>query len=148
VIIFLEDGKLAWPMSVVLISSSKMALDTWWLHHGGSTFCDHMVSPKGLLYGTETFYMQPTGSKYQSVIVIKDWEIGVTAIWVSHLFRSAGSKHSQYLRIQPSEHAGFPYAGWEREGKGMGNLPFKRKNHSLKVTPGSPSCRSFQTVLP
>jgi hypothetical protein len=41
-------------------------------------------------------------------------------------FLLAGSKHSQYLRIQQSEYVGFPYAGWweEREGKG------RRKIHS------------------
>jgi hypothetical protein len=26
-----------------------MALDMWWLHHGGSISSDHMVSSKGLL---------------------------------------------------------------------------------------------------
>jgi hypothetical protein len=30
------------------------------------------------------------------------------------------SKHSQYLRIEPSEYVGFLYAGWwkDRDGKG------------------------------
>jgi hypothetical protein len=48
VIIFLEDGKMVSPMSFPFLGSGKMALDTWWLHHGGSIPCDHMVSPKGL----------------------------------------------------------------------------------------------------
>jgi hypothetical protein len=39
---------------------------------------------------------------------------------LSSYFWLAVSKHSQYLRIQPSEHVGFPSDGWwkEREGKG------------------------------
>jgi hypothetical protein len=28
-------------------------LNMWWLHHGGSISCDHMVSPKGLSNGTQ-----------------------------------------------------------------------------------------------
>jgi hypothetical protein len=40
-------------------------------------------------------------------------------------FRLTGSKHSQYLRIQPSEYVGFPYAGWwrKREGREGGDYP-------------------------
>jgi hypothetical protein len=30
----------------------------------------------------------------------------------------AGSKHSQYLKIQPREYVGFPFAGWWKEGEG------------------------------
>jgi hypothetical protein len=43
----------------------------------------------------------------------------------SSFVRLAGSKCSQYLRIQPSgEYIGFPYAaGEERKGKGKWNLP-------------------------
>jgi hypothetical protein len=59
-------------MSFIFLRSGKMALDKWWLHHGGSISCDHMVSPKGLSNGTQACYMQHTGSKYQSVIRIKD----------------------------------------------------------------------------
>jgi hypothetical protein len=40
------------------------------------------------------------------------------------LFWGAGSKYKHYLRIEPSEYVGFPYAGWwkEREGKGRGRI--------------------------
>jgi hypothetical protein len=30
-----------------------MVLDRWWLHHGSSISCDHMVSLKGLSNGTQ-----------------------------------------------------------------------------------------------
>jgi hypothetical protein len=46
VIIFLEDGKIASPISFLFLGSGKMVLDTWWLHHDGSISCDHMVAPK------------------------------------------------------------------------------------------------------
>jgi hypothetical protein len=62
-IIFLEDGKMASPMSFLSIGSGKLALHIWCLHHGGSIPCDHMVSPKGLNWNTKTRYMQHTGSK-------------------------------------------------------------------------------------
>jgi hypothetical protein len=61
VIIFLEDGKMVSPLSFLFLGSRKMALDTWWLHHGGTISCDHMVSPKGLSNGTQrhvTFNIQ------------------------------------------------------------------------------------------
>jgi hypothetical protein len=46
VIISIEDGKMASPMSFLFLGSGKMALDMWWLYHGGSILCDHMASPK------------------------------------------------------------------------------------------------------
>jgi hypothetical protein len=49
--IVLEDGKVESSMSVLFLGYEKMLADTC-LHHGGSTFCDHMVSPKGLLEGS------------------------------------------------------------------------------------------------
>jgi hypothetical protein len=51
-IIFLKDGTMALPMIFLFLGSGKMALDTWWLHHGGIS-CDHMVSPKGLSNETQ-----------------------------------------------------------------------------------------------
>jgi hypothetical protein len=38
---------------IIFLGNGKMALDMWWLHHGGSISCDHMVSPKGLSNGTQ-----------------------------------------------------------------------------------------------
>jgi hypothetical protein len=35
VAIFLEDGKEESPISFPSLGSGKMALDMWWLHHGG-----------------------------------------------------------------------------------------------------------------
>jgi hypothetical protein len=52
VIIFLGDEKMASPMSFLSLGNGKMVLDMWWLHHGGSIFCDNMVSPKGDPNGT------------------------------------------------------------------------------------------------
>jgi hypothetical protein len=48
VIIFLQNGKMASPMSLLF----KMALYMK-LHHGGSISCDHMVSPKGVSNETQ-----------------------------------------------------------------------------------------------
>jgi hypothetical protein len=48
VTIFLQDGKMESPMSLLFLGSGKMVLDTWWLHHGGTISSDHVVSPKGL----------------------------------------------------------------------------------------------------
>jgi hypothetical protein len=53
VIIFLEDDKMASPMSVLSLGNGNMALNTWWLHHGGSISCEHMISPKVLSNGTQ-----------------------------------------------------------------------------------------------
>jgi hypothetical protein len=49
VVIFLEDGKMESP----ILGSGKMALNTWWLHHGGSISCDHTLSPMRISNGTE-----------------------------------------------------------------------------------------------
>jgi hypothetical protein len=46
VLIFLEDGKMASPMSFLFLGSGKIAMGIWWLHHGGSIPYDHMVFPK------------------------------------------------------------------------------------------------------
>jgi hypothetical protein len=53
VMIFLEDGKMASPKNFLFLEKNKMALGRWWLHHGSSIPCDHMVSPKGLSNGTQ-----------------------------------------------------------------------------------------------
>jgi hypothetical protein len=37
---------MASPMRSLLLRSGKMALDTWWLHHGGSISYDHMLSQR------------------------------------------------------------------------------------------------------
>jgi hypothetical protein len=69
--------------------------------------------------------MQHIGSKEQSVIEIKDIPPRKSGYCPSELvifFRLMGSKSSQYLRIESSEHVGFPHAGWwrkrERESEG------------------------------
>jgi hypothetical protein len=54
VIIFLEDVKMASPMRFLFLGYGKMALYTWWLHHGGSIPCDNMVPLKGLKWNTKT----------------------------------------------------------------------------------------------
>jgi hypothetical protein len=71
IIIFLEDGKMASPYFLFL-GTGKMVLHIWFLHHGCSIPCDHMVSPKGLSNGTQRHVMQHTCSEQQSVIGIKD----------------------------------------------------------------------------
>jgi hypothetical protein len=53
VTIFLEDGKMVLSMCFLSLGCGKMALDRWWLYHGGGISCDHMVSPKGLSNGTQ-----------------------------------------------------------------------------------------------
>jgi hypothetical protein len=61
--------------------------------------------------------------------------------WASlFFFWLAGSKHSQYLRIEPSEYVGFPYADWwrdmEREGR---KIYLLRENHSPECHPTTPT---------
>jgi hypothetical protein len=53
IIIFLEDNKMASPMSFLFLENVKMAPDLSWLYHGGSISCGHMVSPKGLSNRTQ-----------------------------------------------------------------------------------------------
>jgi hypothetical protein len=48
--VFLEDGKMASPMTFLFLGSGEMVLDTWWQH-----FCYYMVSPKGLSNGTQKY---------------------------------------------------------------------------------------------
>jgi hypothetical protein len=62
--------------------------------------------------------MQHTDSKEESVIGIKDLLLTDRCCCPYEsviVFRLTGSKHSQYLRKQPSKYVGFPYAGWWRE---------------------------------
>jgi hypothetical protein len=47
------------------------------------------------------------------------------------------SKHSQYLKIQPSEYVGFPYG--KREGKGRGNYPLRERTILLSVILSTPA---------
>jgi hypothetical protein len=54
-IIFLEDDKLESSMNFLFLTCSSVALETWLLHHVGSILCDHMVSPKGFLKGTQGY---------------------------------------------------------------------------------------------
>jgi hypothetical protein len=50
---FLEDDKMVSVMSFLSLGNGKMVLDMWWLHHGDSISCDHMISPKGASVGTQ-----------------------------------------------------------------------------------------------
>jgi hypothetical protein len=53
---------------------------------------------------------------------------------LSFFFWLAGSKHSQYLGIQPSEYAGFPYASWwkEREGNKRKKVALLEREREIK----------------
>jgi hypothetical protein len=63
------------------------------------------------------------------------------------LFLLAGSKHSQYLRTQPSDYVGFPYGGWWREreererGRGESIHPSTLAGELLSGTPYAGWCR-------
>jgi hypothetical protein len=43
------------PVNFLSLGSGKMVLDVWWLHHDGSIFYEHMVSPKGLSNETQRY---------------------------------------------------------------------------------------------
>jgi hypothetical protein len=44
VIIFPEDGKIVSSVCLLCLWSGQMVLDAWWLYHGGSISCEHVVS--------------------------------------------------------------------------------------------------------
>jgi hypothetical protein len=118
-----------------------MVLNMWCLHHGGSISCDHIVSPMEHKDMLHTTHSHKTTICYRNKDVSPERQVLLPMSY--HLFRLAGSKCFQHLRIQPRrEYAGFPYAGWWRErGKGKGrNLPFERKRTILlRVAPSTPA---------
>jgi hypothetical protein len=98
--------------------SGKMALDTWRLYHGGTTLCDHMVSPKGLSRDMlhATCRLRLAICYRNKTLSLRDrcycpYELVI-------FFRLTGSKC-------------FPYAGWWRERK----RDREGVNHSLRKRP-------------
>jgi hypothetical protein len=67
-IIILDDGKMASLMSFLSLGSGKMVVNMWWQHF----LSPHGLSKRSLIWNTKTCYMKSTGSKYQSVIGIRD----------------------------------------------------------------------------
>jgi hypothetical protein len=112
-----------------------MAWNTWWLYHGGSISCDHMVFPKGLsnvcyrnIQAQRTIWYR--NKRYLPLTDRCSYELVI-------FFKSIGSKkHSQHLRIQPSEYVASPrLSGGERErARESGICPLRERTILL----GSP----------